>query len=888
VGELALGLMVAALAGITWWLNGHRDTYPIALWTRGWFFLFASAVLLVLSDGAAWAESLVQLLGPFFPALMLAGALVYADRPFPGWLLPASLVLGTLRAVFHSAGFPQVDHGLALTFESTALVAAAYFAFRTTRWAPRWAREQLLAPAFVGIAALEGVMAVAGLRGSGITSQHMLAWAVVGPFAILVQIGLTRESVRGRERRAEQAIRESAARYRALTENAFDLIAELDPEGNFTYTNSRYEEWSGVPTGELIGLGPIDLVHPDDRGRTRAWFRAQASASPPPDEPLLTIRLRHRDGTWRWVETSGQTFRAGGEIRIVANSRDVTERFELGERLQREYDRLEERVEKRTAQLHAAVASLEEEVAERRRVEHELRASEERWRNVSELSSDLSFALMRAPDGSLTTEWVTRAVSRITGRRRREIEAAGWPAIVHPDDLDHVMSALGTVRLGETREYDNRLITRDGGMRWVKMRVTGAPSPVPGSLRVLGAGRDITETLEAAAERQRLETRMQEAQKLESLGILAGGIAHDFNNVLTVILGNDALAMSDAEPGSRLARQLERIRSAARHAKALTSQMLTYSGNASVSLKPLDLSGLIEEISELLEDLISKQARLDLSLDHGRTGVEGDPTQLRQVILNLVTNASEALGDRPGRIAVRTGRMFAEADYLADTVGTSGLAAGEYATLEVSDPGDGIDEEVRKRIFEPFYSTKFTGRGLGLASVLGIVRSHRGAIKLTAGPEERTRFRVLLPLATGTAAPARMAVNEQRAEGRGITVLVIDDDAAVLELSQEFLQRGGLDVVTAPGGREALEILRSDTSNGIDAVVLDLAMPDLGGRETLVEIRRLRPELPVVVASGYGEQVSSERFPAEEIACFLRKPYEPDDLIGAVRAAVVD
>jgi CheY-like chemotaxis protein len=270
--------------------------------------------------------------------------------------------------------------------------------------------------------------------------------------------------------------------------------------------------------------------------------------------------------------------------------------------------------------------------------------------------------------------------------------------------------------------------------------------------------------------------------------------------------------------------------------------------------------------------------------------VEGDPTQLRQVILNLVTNASEALGDRAGRIGVRTGRLFADPDYLADTVGTAGLDAGEYVTLEVSDPGEGIDDEVRKRIFEPFFSTKFTGRGLGLASVLGIVRGHRGAIKLTAGPDERTRFRVLLPPASVAAAPARTAARERRAEGRDITVLVIDDDEAVLELAQEFLRRGGLDVVTATGGREALAILRSDTGtstrNGIDAVVLDLAMPDLDGRETLVEIRRLRPGLPVVVASGYGEHTSAERFPAEEIACFIRKPYEPEDLIGAVRAAV--
>jgi CheY-like chemotaxis protein len=391
---------------------------------------------------------------------------------------------------------------------------------------------------------------------------------------------------------------------------------------------------------------------------------------------------------------------------------------------------------------------------------------------------------------------------------------------------------------------------------------------------------------------------MQEAQKLESLGILAGGIAHDFNNALAVILGNEALAMSETPPESRLAKQLERIRSAAKHAETLTHQMLTYSGKASVSPKPLNLSALIEEMSELLEAAISEKCQLDISLDHGLTLVEGDPTQLRQVIMNLVINASEALRDRPGRIAVRSGLMTADADYLEDIVGARELAAGNYVYLEVSDPGEGIDEETRIRIFDPFFSTKFTGRGLGLASVLGIVRGHRGAIKLVTAPGGGTRFRVLLPPAaaaefpTGTEAHAGPAATEtetkRESEGRGGAILVVDDDEAVLELAYEFLVRGGLDAVTAGGGREALEVLRTDAGGRIGAVVLDLAMPDLGGHEALLEIRRLRPELPVIVASGFGEDASAERFGTEEIAAFLRKPYEPEDLIDAVRAALSD
>jgi CheY-like chemotaxis protein len=268
--------------------------------------------------------------------------------------------------------------------------------------------------------------------------------------------------------------------------------------------------------------------------------------------------------------------------------------------------------------------------------------------------------------------------------------------------------------------------------------------------------------------------------------------------------------------------------------------------------------------------------------------VEGDPTQLRQVVINLVTNASEALGERKGRVEVRTGRVRAEAADLADSFGSPGLAAGDYVYLEVSDSGEGMDEETRKRIFEPFFSTKFAGRGLGLASTLGIVRGHAGAIKLLTEPGKGSTFRVLLPPAIRSVVVAPAGARQPRAEVRGGTVLVVDDAEEVLELAREFLLRAGFEVVTASGGREALNTLRNDAEGRIDAVVLDIAMPDLDGCETLLELRRLRAELPVVMVSGFGEDVSTRRFAREEVTAFLRKPYEPEDLIEAVRASLAN
>jgi len=883
VSVLAFALVVPAMAGVTWWLARSRESRAIVLWTCGWPFLFTCMAVLLIGGDAPWTKTVIHLLGPFFPALMLAGALAYAERPVPRWLMPLTFVLGIARWGLDRAGLEALDHGIALVFEPACAVTAAWLAFWVARRAAGTRSQQLLAPAFLALAVVEAGNAIWGMRGLGLTGPHVIAYVVVAPLALATQIAVTRDRVLGRQRRVEQALGESEERFRALTENTFEMVAEMNAEGRFTYANPRYEEWLGHPAEELIGTRALDLVHPEDRKRTADWFRDKGT---PDHETFITVRMRHRDGGWRWMESSCGVYPAGGSGRIVANSRDVTERMKLDAALRRTHDELEVRVKERTAQLDSAVASLEEEVAERQRVEHELRLSEERWRNLSELSSDMSYAVAAEPDGSLTLEWMTQAVTRVTGYSLEEILQRGWRNLLHPEDADLMAPCLTLAVEGETREVEGRIITREGEVRSLSVHVTAARSPVDGKLRVLGAIRDVTETRRAEEERRRLEAQLVEAQKLESLGVLAGGIAHDFNNLLAVILGNRTLATSEAPEGSRLAKQLDRIRSAAEHAKALTDQMLTYSGKASVSLKPLDLSSVVEEMCPLLEASTSKKCRLETSLQHGYTMVEGDPTQLRQVIMNLVTNASESLKDRPGRVLVRTGLIHADAEYLAGSFGRDDLSEGDYVYLEVADSGPGMDDEIRKRIFEPYFSTKFTGRGLGLASVLGIVRGHRGTIKFATEPGGGTTFRVLLPPATRV---AQLAPEEARPRGtvvRGGTILVVDDEEWVLELAQEFLERGGFDVLTAGGGREALEIVRGEAGETIDAVVLDLTMPDLDGQETFLEIRALRPGLPVIVASGFSVETTADRFPPHEIAAFVRKPYEPEELIDAIRTSL--
>jgi signal transduction histidine kinase/CheY-like chemotaxis protein len=396
---------------------------------------------------------------------------------------------------------------------------------------------------------------------------------------------------------------------------------------------------------------------------------------------------------------------------------------------------------------------------------------------------------------------------------------------------------------------------------------------------------EIAERRSAEAERRDLERQVLEARRLESLSMLTGGVAHDFNNLLAVILGNSRMAASELPPDSPLHLRLARIRAAAEHGAALTEQMLAYSGRSGVALKPVDLSRLVEEMVDLLRASISEQARLELELAP-RAPVEGDTTQIRQVVLNLVTNASEALVHGAGRLLVRTGLVQQTAADLAGAAGADGPQPGAYAYLEVSDDGQGMDEATQARVFEPFFSTKFSGRGLGLAAVLGIVRTHGGVVRIQSRAGSGTRVRVLLPERRADFAdPPRFRDGDGPSRRSG-TILVVDDQDFVLEVAQAFLERAGHRVVTASGGRAAIEIFR-ERSREIDAVLLDLAMPDTNGEEVLLEIQRVRSDARVIIATGYSAQAASERLASHGVVGFVRKPYQPEEILQQVDRALL-
>jgi len=403
----------------------------------------------------------------------------------------------------------------------------------------------------------------------------------------------------------------------------------------------------------------------------------------------------------------------------------------------------------------------------------------------------------------------------------------------------------------------------------------------------------VSENISVAIERKRteesrreLEAQVQHAQKLESLGILAGGIAHDFNNLLTGVLGNADLAAMNIEPGSAGADNIKEIRVAAERAAELCQQMLAYSGRGTFMIEPIALNSVVTEMGHLLEASISKKATITYRLASTSPTIVADATQARQVIMNLITNASDALGDSEGVITVSTGIKRCDRAYLADGYVNDDLKEGNYAYIEVADTGCGMDEETRLKLFDPFYSTKFTGRGLGLAAVLGIVRGHRGAIIVESAPGNGTTIRILFP-AHNISPRAKTHAKPQRKNNWAPSgkVLLVDDEQAVRAVGTQMLQAAGLSVLTASGGNEAVVLFRQHESE-IGCVLLDLTMPDMDGEETFRELTKIRADVPVILSSGYSEQEVSNRFGDGGPAGFIQKPYLLATLRDKVRAVM--
>lgn len=452
---------------------------------------------------------------------------------------------------------------------------------------------------------------------------------------------------------------------------------------------------------------------------------------------------------------------------------------------------------------------------------------------------------------------------------------------------------------GEIATQEGAVLDLDGNDAWFHSTLVPVNDDDGRIDYIIVVSIDITERKQAEEERANLERQVQHAQKLESLGVLSGGIAHDFNNILMSVLGNADLALETLSPHAPARPNIQAIEKAARRAADLAKQMLAYSGRGRFVTEPIKLNEFVDEMAHLLEVSISKKAVLSYNFADDLATFDGDATQIRQIIMNLITNASEAIGDESGVISLSTGTMDCDRAYLDELnlILNHALRAnldepmpqGAYVYLEVSDTGCGMDAETIEKIFDPFFTTKFTGRGLGMSAVLGIIRGHSGSIKIYSELGRGTTFKVLFPASesteSGTATQKERKKSVERWHGSG-TVLIADDEETVRAVGTEMLERLGFSVLTASDGREAVEVFRKHPDE-IVCTLLDLTMPILDGLQVFQEIRRVRADARVVLCSGYNMADATQRFVGKGLTGFIQKPYDMAALSEKLRELVV-
>jgi len=410
----------------------------------------------------------------------------------------------------------------------------------------------------------------------------------------------------------------------------------------------------------------------------------------------------------------------------------------------------------------------------------------------------------------------------------------------------------------------------------------GAPANLTISL-------DVTDSKRAATEKERIQRQVEHTQRLESLGVLAGGIAHDFNNILTAIMGNAAIAERKYMSNPALVKSyLGKIVQSSEKAALLCKQMLAYSGKGQFIIKPIDLSTMVNEVTALLEVSINQGVVIRYQLADALPLIEADESQLQQVIMNLVINASDAIADKNGVISISTGVIHADASYFSDGAVEVGadLPDGRYVFLEVTDSGCGMEDAVLAKLFEPFFTTKFTGRGLGMSAVLGIVRGHHGSIKVYSETGKGTTFTLLFPVAeAGVLTESTDNLSSDGDRYASGTVLIVDDEETIRETAAMMLEDMGFETLVAVDGLNGVAVYRQH-QHEIVAVLLDMTMPTLDGKGCFRELRRINKDVKVILSSGYNEQEATGLFSGKRLAGFIQKPYHPDVLADVVFAAV--
>ncbi|HXN47553.1 MAG TPA: PAS domain-containing protein [Bryobacteraceae bacterium] len=655
--------------------------------------------------------------------------------------------------------------------------------------------------------------------------------------------GITVLRLRAAHAQAEQALRESEERLRLAYDGAHAGAWEWDLRTNENVWSEELWKVYGI---EPHSVKPSyeawrQVIHPDDRQRAE---RAVQEAARNGTALEVEFRVRDRDGTERWLLARGRPLRdaAGQAVRFTGIVVDITDR--------------------------------------RRAEEDVLQASEQR--RLALEAGGLGAWNYHFTTGDVVWDDRCRNLFGIPSGTRIEYNSA--IDRIHPDDRAATTQAVDRAIAGADdgayhREF--RVVWPDGSVHWVSSHgrvYFEGEGENRKAARFVGVNLDITA-------RKRAEENIRQSQKLESIGLLAGGIAHDFNNLLVGVIGNASLAEDMLPQGSPLAGILKGIVRSGEQAAHLTRQMLAYAGKGQFVLEEVDLTAMVRETTVLLQSSVSKKIAWHFDLSSAIPAVEADPSQMQQVFMNLALNAAEAIGDQAGVVSVATGEQEVFAAEARDELQDWPIEPGRHVFLEVRDTGCGMSAEALTRIYDPFFTTKFQGRGLGLAAVAGIVRSHKGAIRLVTAAGGGSSFRVLFPaILTPAVKPARPQRRKEDVAGQG-AILIVDDEEIVRDLGRRSLERQGHPVLVVADGPAAIEALRSQGSR-VQLVILDSGLIGMSGAETLVHLRELRPGLEVLISSGYSEDEALRPFAGAPISGFIQKPYLAQDLTRAVKSAL--
>ena len=628
--------------------------------------------------------------------------------------------------------------------------------------------------------------------------------------------------------KADDAAEVARERERAILNSVSDAFGSVDGDWRFVHANERLATLTGLPLGKLLGKQAWDawpeLAEASAREELERACRDQI--------PVRVEVFMPRLGCW--YETSAYPQARG----LSLFSRDITDR---------------------------------------KRAEEILREAEERLRLAPEAARIGIWTYDLATHRIVCSPELEQIFGITLGSSAGAARALFF--LVHREDRVKARNVIARA-IEQRTPYEMQLRYRHatGKTRWMLSRgkvccdSQGLPS------RLVGVCIDITD-------QKKSEEKLRHTQKLESLGVLAGGIAHDFNNLLVGIMGNASLASESLPVDHAVRDQLDEIVLAGQKAANLTRQMLAYAGKGKFVIERLDLSTLIHDTERLLRTSLLKNVDLRLNLQADLPCVEADAGQMQQVIMNLVINAAEATPEgQSGTVSVRTSQQRIDKAFICGQLAGQEITPGNYVVLEVQDSGIGMDEATQARIFEPFFTTKFVGRGLGLSAVSGIVRSHKGGLRLTSSPGKGTTFQVLLPAVSESRTAVEPVDAEMKLQGNG-TVLVVDDESCVRNLARSALEKFGYAVLVAEDGLAALSLLRQ-ARHRIALVLLDVSLPGISAQQVVQRIQSGWPGARILLSSGYGEEEVLGRFAGTQLAGFLQKPYTPAQLAEKIKVAI--